>query len=168
MTGINNTHGINPHTFIGWFEDDAAADNFLLDLDLASNTSVFYWNTTTDCFRYYDGTDWQSWCSNTTPGSEYSAFTLVSDADYTVTSDDWMVMETGMTADRVITLPSALIATEGWRVRIRNDTNGGNDLEIATEGAETIDGHANYEFIGVDGIVELISDGTNMIVIDEV
>ena len=98
----------------------------------------------------------------------YNAYHAPGDNDYTITDTDYFVeWETNLTGDKTGTLPSALIALEGWRIRIRLSANNGHNLTIVTEGAETIDGNPNYVFVGADGIIELISDGTNMRILSE-
>ena len=94
--------------------------------------------------------------------AHYNGYYRSVDATYTVTGSDWFVEMTDLLAARIVELPSALIAVEGWTIWIKASTTGGAVVTIATEGAETIEGAANYAFPAVGGEVMLISDGTNM------
>lgn len=83
-------------------------------------------------------------------------------ANYTVTATDYVVAVTNTDAARTITLASAIVAA--GKILIVKDESGGagtNNITVATEGSETIDG-ASIAVINVNyGSLTLYSDGTN-------
>ena len=83
-------------------------------------------------------------------------------ADYTTTSDDVIVGVDTSGGAVTITLASATV-TAG-RIVIIKDVGGSagtNNITIATEGSETIDGAASSTISSNYGVVRLFSDGTN-------
>ena len=88
-------------------------------------------------------------------------------ADLTTDKGMHYIGVTDTTAARTITLASATV--EEGRVVIIKDESGGagtNNITIATEGAETIDGANTYTIGNNYGAVTLISDGTNWFAIN--
>lgn len=87
-------------------------------------------------------------------------------ADYTTTDSDLLIAVTSTAAARTITLLSATV-TEG-RIFIIKDESGAagtNNITIATEGSETIDGSATLVISTNYGSATLYSDGVDWFVI---
>lgn len=94
-------------------------------------------------------------------GSQAIKTTNVS-ADYTITSDDYLIRVTSTAAARTITLPTA--AGIAGRVYEIKDTSGGagtNNITIDADGTETIDGAATATISAHYGSIKLASNGTN-------
>lgn len=78
------------------------------------------------------------------------------------TSDDLLVAVTDTSAPRTITLATADV--EDGRVIIVKDESGGaaaNNITVATQGAETIDGAATQTISANYGALRIYSDGSN-------
>jgi hypothetical protein len=87
--------------------------------------------------------------------------------DYITTVDDRQVGVTDTTVPRTVTIASAAIAIEDFEIVV-NDESGGaaaNNITVATEGAETINGAASVAIAANYGSVRLRSDGTNLFAI---
>ena len=87
------------------------------------------------------------------------------DADYTITVADTQLLTTTLTATRTWTLPAASTVAYG-SVKIVNDLGGqiarpGNNIIIAPNGSDTINGRASYVLGCTYGAVTLMSNGSN-------
>ena len=83
-------------------------------------------------------------------------------ANYTTLTTDSYIGVTDTSSARTITLLSASVAD--GRIIIINDESGlagTNNITIATEGSETIDGSATLVISSNYGVARLISDGTD-------
>ncbi len=83
-------------------------------------------------------------------------------ADYTTVDEDFYIGVTSTASARTITLLSATV--EAGRMIIVKDESGlsgTNNITIATEGSETIDGAATLVISTNYDVARLISDGTN-------
>jgi len=90
---------------------------------------------------------------------------VIKTSDYTSDADDQIIVLDGTGATVVITLPTAsgILAKKYWLKCINKD----NACTIEPDGAETIDGAANYTFATVQDCIEIVSDGTNWIILNE-
>ncbi len=82
--------------------------------------------------------------------------------DYTTVDTDVIVAVTNTGAARTITLATATV-DEGRIVIVKDESGGAgtNNIIIATEGAETIDGAASVVINANYGVARLYSDGSN-------
>lgn len=82
--------------------------------------------------------------------------------DYTTADDDLLIAVTDTSSARTVTLLSATVSTT--RIVIIKDESGAagtNNITIATEGSETIDGASTLVISSNYGVARLYSDGTN-------
>lgn len=86
----------------------------------------------------------------------------VDDAAYTVTSSDFLVVYTALSAGRTVTLPTS-IANSGRVIIIADEAGGAaaDNITIDPEGAATIEGNATLAIAADYGVARLYSDGTN-------
>lgn len=85
-------------------------------------------------------------------------------SDYTVKDNDYMVGADTNDSALTVTIPSSVIAQEG-RVIIVNDEGGNagtNNITVATEGSENIDGSSSGSISTNYGTLALYSDGSNL------
>jgi len=126
--------------------------------------SIFKHSLNNYCSLGEDGKRFKASFAN----AQYVGYHDIANAAYTVTNSNHFIINTvNLTADREIELPSAQIAISGWTIIVRQAANNGHNLTITPEGGETIDGNPSYIFTAADGIVRLISDGTNMVIAGE-
>lgn len=96
------------------------------------------------------------------------ATTTVSSSTYTVlATDDTILVDYTTTGTCVITIPTAVIGTDGFKVTIK-DSGGSASLRnitINTGGSETIDGYSNATINGDFDSLTLVSDGSNLFII---
>jgi len=84
---------------------------------------------------------------------------------YTVNERDKIIAVTDTAAPRTITFPTTMItkmANTKWTVKDESGGAAANNITIATQGAETIDGAASIAISTNYGKVELYSDGVNL------
>ena len=98
-------------------------------------------------------------------GGKYEILTLNRTAtatDYTTTATDIIIGVTSTSSARTVTLLSGMVA-EGVIVIIKDESGaaGTNNITIATEGSETIDGSATLVISSNYGVARLYSDGTD-------
>jgi len=97
-----------------------------------------------------------------------SPITAVNVATYTALATDKKLHVTyTITGACTITIPSALILDNTFELLIKDAglLSGTNNITIITEGAETIDGDANWLINGNGDWIKLYSDGTNLFII---
>ena len=94
--------------------------------------------------------------------------TTVNAATYTAQSADGVLLVSYTdTGSVTITIPSALIATDGYRVVIKDSgfNSSINNITIETEGAETIDEQVDFTINGDGDSVTIVTDQSNLFVI---
>ena len=82
--------------------------------------------------------------------------------DYTATEDDHIVAADTSSSALTVTLPS--VSVEEGKVYVVKDEGGNagtNNVEVATEGSESIDGSSTATISSDHGVVEVYSDGTD-------
>lgn len=85
--------------------------------------------------------------------------------DYTADADDQIITLNASGGTVAITLPTAVgVAAKRYWLKCVDKTNA---CTIETNGSETIDGAANYTFTTVQDCIEIISDGTNWLILNE-
>jgi len=94
--------------------------------------------------------------------------TAVADADLTRTAltDDCIVAFTSLSAQRTYSISSADIAIAGRIFHVKDESGGArtNNIVIATEGAETIDGSATVTISHDYACISLYSNGSNLFI----
>lgn len=90
------------------------------------------------------------------------------DASYQTTEHDYNVAVTDTAAPRTVTIASAFIKKENAVVTVSDESGGAaaNNITVATEGAETINGAATATIAANYGAVRLRSDGANLYTIE--
>lgn len=84
-------------------------------------------------------------------------------AAYTVVDTDDVVLVDTTSAAITVTIPSALIATPGYQVVIKDvGAAEDNNITIATEGSETVNGAATGTIATTKAAMRLVSNGTNL------
>jgi hypothetical protein len=85
----------------------------------------------------------------------------VSDADATISAGDQLVAVTALTAARTLTLPAAA-TWSGLVIRVKDESGDATAFDIIVEGngAETVDGAANYTISADYGYQAFYSNGT--------
>lgn len=79
------------------------------------------------------------------------------------TDDEVIIGVTDTSAARTITILSAdIVANRLFIIKDESGAAGTNNITVATEGAETIDGAASYTISTNYGVVRMYSDGTNL------
>jgi len=97
-------------------------------------------------------------------GSQTVKRTTVADTDYTVLTSDYIVAYTSITVDRTVNLPPAATAGNGKVYVIKDESGsvgGAIELIIDPNGAETIDGAANFELTNGFSSATVYTDGSN-------
>lgn len=85
-------------------------------------------------------------------------------SDYTVKNTDYIVGVDSSGGTYTVTIPSSVISEEG-RVVIINDEGANannNNISVATEGSENIDGSGSATISSASGTLALYSDGSNL------
>ena len=94
--------------------------------------------------------------------------TAVNDADLarSALSDDFIIAFTALTAQRTYTFSSADIAESGRMFVVKDESGGAraNNIVLATEGAETIDGSATVTISNDYAAISLYSNGANLFI----
>jgi hypothetical protein len=87
--------------------------------------------------------------------------------DYTTSADDRNVAVTDTAAPRTVTVASAAIAKDGFELTVSDESGNAavNNITVATEGAETINGAASVAIASNYGAVRLRSNGSNLFTI---
>lgn len=87
-------------------------------------------------------------------------------ASNTTAPEEVIIGVTSTAAPRTITIPSALIAAGTFIIIVKDESGGAgtNNITVATEGAETIDGQASVAIVEDYGSLSLYSDGTNLFI----
>lgn len=87
---------------------------------------------------------------------------------YQTTADDFNVAVTDTAAPRTVTIASAFIAKVDNEITVSDESGGAlaNNITVATEGAETIDGVATATIAANYGALRLRSDGSNLYTIE--
>lgn len=99
----------------------------------------------------------------------YAGVTLSKSGDYTVLTGDQdkiIAATPGSVSDMTLTLPSAVTAGDGWRIRVYKTDTTVKLCTIATVSAQTIDNYSTLVLRGQYGYAEIRSDGTNWIIVD--
>ena len=84
------------------------------------------------------------------------------DSNYTASASDFIIGVDTSSSAVTITLPSS--AVSAGKIYIINDEGGNagtNNITVATEGSETIDGSASATISSNNGTLRLYSDGSN-------
>ena len=84
-------------------------------------------------------------------------FTEINNQDYTVLETDYFIEVTSSSADRTVTLPAPI---EGQTYIVKNKYSSGYKVNVATNGAETIDGE-NTVTLSAGESLEVTTNGTN-------
>ncbi|MEE8186462.1 MAG: hypothetical protein V3T99_02230, partial [Nitrososphaerales archaeon] len=129
---------------------------------------------TGDNVRMTVGTDGNVGIGTTSPNSTFetngsfatSAVKTITNADYTATASDYVILMSNTTTQWVF-LPTA-IGIEGRRYIIKKINAGGMIPTIDPSGSETIDGSEFYSGLDTENeSVEVISDGSNWFIIGQ-
>lgn len=88
--------------------------------------------------------------------------TTVADADYTITTGDYIISYTSLSTGRTVTLPTA-VGIAGQQYIIKDESGGANahNITIATTSSQTIDGTTPPSITTNYGQVRVYSDGAN-------
>jgi hypothetical protein len=82
-------------------------------------------------------------------------------ANYTATIDDCVIYNVNASAaSRTVTLPAASSCYAGQVFIVKADGIGSNSVTVTTAGG-TIDGNASVTISSANGVVRVVSDGTN-------
>lgn len=111
-----------------------------------------------------DGSDVLQWttlwaCQDTT---------VVNAATYAALSTDATLLVTySLTGTCTVTISTALISVVGYRIEIKDAglNSSANNITIATEGSETIEGQPSAVINGNGNTLTLVSDGSNLFII---
>ena len=90
----------------------------------------------------------------------------IDNADHTLDFYDYIVVFKNLAAGRTLTIPTA--QHESGREIIIKEKDGyasSNNITIATEGSQTIDGSATATLSTNKGSIRLVCDGTNWLII---
>lgn len=88
--------------------------------------------------------------------------------DYTTSADDKNIAVTNTAAPKTVTIASAAIAKLDYEITVSDESGNAavNNITIATEGAETINGAASIAIAANYGAVRLRSNGSNLFTTD--
>ena len=89
--------------------------------------------------------------------------TTVADVAYTASIDDQYIEYTSLTTTRIVTLPLVADVVDGKYYVVKDGTGNaaaGKKITVDGNGAETVDGSANYEIDSAYGWVLLVKRGT--------
>lgn len=97
---------------------------------------------------------------------EYKPITTRIAANYTVLITDTAVAVTSTAAPRTITIPSKIIALKDWKIEISDESGGAaaNNITIATQGSEKINGADTYKITNNYGSATIRSNGSNLFI----
>jgi len=150
------------------------------DAYLINGTEVHRWNANTSsydvfildgAFIFYDefNDSYYSWTfgdveslSDADDNSVPKKFKRVATATNLTTSNANIIGVTSTAAPRTITIGSTDVE-EGFVIIVKDESGnaGTNNITVATEGSETIDGVASVTITSDYGVVKMYSDGTN-------
>lgn len=88
----------------------------------------------------------------------------ITDTTYSVLASDRFIILDATTNNQAVTLPDATENT-GRIIRFIRVDSSGNTVTLETYLSQTINGNPNYEMIVTNEVVELISDGSNWVII---
>ena len=95
-----------------------------------------------------------------------TSITTVNNTDYTLATTDHIIIFTNLSTGRTLTLPTAqAVAGRMVIVKEKDGYASSNNITIATEGSETIDGSSTATLSTNKGTIRLTSDGTNWLII---
>jgi hypothetical protein len=93
-----------------------------------------------------------------------NAVPLTESAVSTTTDGSSIIGITDTTAVRTVTVDSAAILIKGQKFQIKDQSGGSftNNIIIATEGSQTIDGQSTLPIVNNYGVMRLYSNGSNL------
>lgn len=171
-SGWTNTTGSN-NTFIG-FSADATANNFTKAAAIGYNAKVGASNSLvlggTGADAVLTGTN------TTTPNSRFQVNgsfatkvnTLATDASYTATIDDHVIIGDPVAVDITVTLPSA-VGINGRMYTLFKKSSGGKKVLVTATGGQTINGVVTFTGLASQfDTISIVSDGANWIIISRI
>lgn len=125
-----------------------------------------WFNSTTGVAKIYDGSVIKA-VFNTTEISDYSIVTIDnSDSPYNLTAGVDVVLVDTSSGPVQINVDAAA-SIDGKRFRIKKISNDGEIITIEPDGSETIDGEANYDLWMPLDVLEIVSDGSNLQILNK-